>query len=63
MKSVELFWIGLSKKNKTPYIGIEIESKGFFITKFIKVTEEKLDELTELKGTEKSIDIEVPAEI
>jgi len=63
MKTVKLFWIGLSKKNETPYIGVETEDSGFFVTKFIKVTQEKFDELEAAKGDEKSIDIEIPVGI
>lgn len=63
MKTVRLFWIGLSKVNKTPYIGVEIEDRGFFVTKFIKVTQEKMEELEGLLGDEKSIDVEVPSDI
>ena len=62
MKTVTLFWLGLSRENETPYLGVEIEIDGFFITKFIKVTQEKLDELTELKGDNKTIEIKIPNE-
>ena len=46
MKTVTIFWKGLSKSGNH-YLGVNFEEQGFISKKFIQVTEAKYAELPE----------------
>ena len=58
MKTVELTWVGQSKKGNY-YLRVEFEENGFFLTRFIRITEEKAKEYEGKEHTK----VEVPSNV